>query len=51
MSVITENLAAVKNHIKELSLKAGRADDAVKLIAVSKTRTLQEVQQAISAGQ
>ena len=51
MSVITENLAAVKNHIKELSLKAGRADDAVKLIAVSKTRTLQEVQQAIAAGQ
>jgi pyridoxal phosphate enzyme (YggS family) len=51
MSVITENLVAVKNHIKELSLKAGRADDAVKLIAVSKTRTLQEVQQAIGFGQ
>lgn len=51
MSVITENLAAVKNHIKELSLKAGRSDNAVKLIAVSKTRTLQEVKQAIGAGQ
>ncbi len=51
MSVIAENLSAVKHHIKELSLKSGRADDAVKLIAVSKTRSLQEVQQIISAGQ
>lgn len=51
MSVIAENLSAVKHHIKELSLKSGRAGDAVKLIAVSKTRSLQEVQQIISAGQ
>ncbi len=51
MSVIAENLSAVQHKIKELSLKSGRADDAVKLIAVSKTRTLQEVQQIISAGQ
>jgi len=51
MSVIAENLSVVKRHIKELSLKSGRADDAVKLIAVSKTRSLQEVQQIISAGQ
>lgn len=51
MSVITENLATVKKHIEELSIKAGRSADAVKLIAVSKTRTLAEVQQAIAAGQ
>jgi pyridoxal phosphate enzyme (YggS family) len=51
MSVITQNLAVVKEHIKELSLKAGRPDDAVKLIAVSKTRSLEEVQHAVDAGQ
>ena len=51
MSVITENLAVVKNHIKELSLKAGRPDNVVKLIAVSKTRTRHEVQQVADAGQ
>lgn len=51
MSVISRNLSAVKNHIEELSLKAGRPGNAVKLIAVSKTRTLEEVQQAIDAGQ
>ena len=51
MSVIANNLAAVKNHIEELSIKTGRPGDAVKLIAVSKTRTLEEVQQAIDAGQ
>lgn len=51
MSVITRNLAVVKNHIEELSKEAGRSGDAVKLIAVSKTRTLEEVQQTIDAGQ
>ena len=51
MSVITRNLAAVKNHIEELSKEAGRSVDAVKLIAVSKTRALEEVQQAVDAGQ
>lgn len=51
MSVITENLNAVKKHIQQLSVKAGRPADAVTLIAVSKTRTLADVQQAISAGQ
>jgi hypothetical protein len=51
MSVISSNLSAIKSHIEELSLKAGRSGDAVRLIAVSKTRTLEEVQQAIDAGQ
>ncbi len=51
MSVITENLSVVKHRIKELSLMSGRADDAVKLIAVSKTRSIQEVQQTIGGGQ
>jgi uncharacterized pyridoxal phosphate-containing UPF0001 family protein len=51
MSVITRNLVAVKNHIEELSKAAGRPGGAVKLIAVSKTRTLEEVRQAAEAGQ
>lgn len=51
MPVIAENLAAVKNHIRQLCVKAGRAEDAARLVAVSKTRTLDEVRQAVAAGQ
>lgn len=51
MSVITQNLAAIKNHIEELSLKAGHSGDVVRLIAVSKTRKPEEVRQAVDAGQ
>jgi len=51
MSVITENLAAIKEHVEELSVVSGRSAESVKLIAVSKTRSYQEVRQAIDAGQ
>lgn len=51
MPVIADNLVTVKNHIRELCAKAGRPQDAAQLIAVSKTRTLEEVKQAVAAGQ
>ena len=50
MSQIADNLKSTHDRIRQLSLAAGRADD-VCLIAVSKTRTLVEVEQAIAAGQ
>lgn len=51
MSHIADNLISTRDRIRQLSLSAGRAADEVCLIAVSKTRTLNEVEQAIAAGQ
>ena len=51
MNVIAENLDVIRRRIKQLCIDAGRASDAVQLIAVSKTRALAEVTQAIRAGQ
>ena len=51
MSHIADNLKSTRDRIRQLSLSAGRAADEVCLIAVSKTRTLNEVEQAIAAGQ
>ena len=51
MSHVADNLKATRERIQQLSLDAGRAADDVCLIAVSKTRSLNEVEQAIAAGQ
>ena len=51
MSNIRENLAAVKHHIKEVAVRSGRIADEITLVAVSKTRSLDEVRLAIEAGQ
>ena len=51
MSHIADNLKSTRDRIRQLSLSADRAADEVCLIAVSKTRTLNEVEQAIAAGQ
>ena len=51
MSHVADNLKSTRERIQQLSLDAGRAADAVCLIAVSKTRSLAEVEQAIAAGQ
>lgn len=51
MSAIVENLSVVKKHLEELSVQAGRPRNAVQLIAVSKTRSLEEVKLAANAGQ
>ncbi|MDH3342493.1 MAG: YggS family pyridoxal phosphate-dependent enzyme [Gammaproteobacteria bacterium] len=51
MSYVADKLKLTRAQIQQLSLDAGRAADDVCLIAVSKTRTLNEVEQAIAAGQ
>ncbi len=48
---IRDNLAAVQRHINEAAARSGRVPDEIKLIAVSKTRSLDEVKLAIDAGQ
>jgi len=48
---IAANLAAVRQRIHDIALRAGRSCGGIELIAVSKTRTLGEVLQAVSAGQ
>jgi pyridoxal phosphate enzyme (YggS family) len=48
---ISSNLAAVKRHIDEVAVRSGRTPDDIKLVAVSKTRSLEEVKRAIDAGQ
>jgi pyridoxal phosphate enzyme (YggS family) len=48
---IRNNLAAVKRHIHDCAVRSGRVPDEITLVAVSKTRSLDEVRMAIDAGQ
>ena len=48
---IRNNLAAVKRHIHDCAVRSGRMPDEITLVAVSKTRSLDEVKMAIDAGQ
>ena len=48
---IKENLAEIKDKISRAEAKAGRTPCSVKLMAVSKFHTLEEVQEAINCGQ
>ncbi len=48
---VADNLKSTRERIRQLSIDAGRSADEVCLIAVSKTRSLSEVEQAIAAGQ
>jgi len=48
---IEDNLQHVRDDISAIAERHGRDASAVKLIAVSKTRSLEEVRHAISAGQ
>jgi len=50
-SEIVENLKKVHNRIKKACLKAGRDPSEVLLIAVSKTKSIHEIQTAVQAGQ
>ena len=51
MSAVADNIKAVKKRIQQLCMDVGRASEEVQLIAVSKTRSLAEVEQALAAGQ
>jgi len=50
-SNISNKLAEIKRHIQQIAVRSGRSPDDVTLVAVSKTRSLDEVKQAIDAGQ
>ncbi len=50
-SKINENLLSVQKNIRDAEKKAGRKEGAVKLMAVSKFHPLEDVLQAIDAGQ
>ena len=47
---VADNIQLIKRNIEGAAKNAGRSVDEVKLIAVSKTRNVTEVQQAIDAG-
>ena len=47
---IEENIKRIKNNIYEAAIKAGRNPDEITLMAVTKTRTCEEVNKAISCG-
>lgn len=48
---VTEALQQVQHSVQELAHKHGRDPDAITLLAVSKTKTIAQVQEAIDAGQ
>ncbi|MED5369435.1 MAG: YggS family pyridoxal phosphate-dependent enzyme [Myxococcota bacterium] len=48
---IAENLAQVKQQIREAALAAGRDPESVRLIAVSKTKPVSDLREALAAGQ
>ena len=50
MSRIAENLASVKERIKQACLRSGRDEDSVKLIAVTKTVGEDEIRELYSLG-
>lgn len=45
-----ENYISVKNRVAAAAIRSGRAPEAVTLIAVSKTRTVEEIMPAVEAG-
>ena len=47
---IRNNLASVRHQINDIAVRSGREPDEITLIAVSKTRSLDEVKRAIDAG-
>ncbi|PCM43138.1 YggS family pyridoxal phosphate-dependent enzyme [Marinobacter sp. ANT_B65] len=51
MSSIADNLGSVTRRIQKATLQAGREPDSVSLLAVSKTRSPDELREAVAAGQ
>jgi hypothetical protein len=48
---IAENLEAVRNRIRNAALAAGRDPASVRLVAISKTKPVEDLQEAFAAGQ
>lgn len=51
MSSIADNLGSVTRRIQKATLQAGREPGSVSLLAVSKTRSADELREAVAAGQ
>ena len=51
MSEVAENLKSILNKIREIEKKSGRAENSVKLLAVSKFHPAESVIEAVEAGQ
>ncbi|WP_413112964.1 YggS family pyridoxal phosphate-dependent enzyme [Thaumasiovibrio sp. DFM-14] len=51
MVSIKQNIAQITQQIQQTSQKCGRAPDSVQLLAVSKTKPISAIQEAIEAGQ
>ncbi|MGO1693005.1 MAG: YggS family pyridoxal phosphate-dependent enzyme [Marinobacter sp.] len=51
MSSIADNLGSVTRLIQKATLQAGRKPSSVNLLAVSKTRSAEELREAVAAGQ
>jgi pyridoxal phosphate enzyme (YggS family) len=51
MSSIADNLGSVTRRIQKATLHAGREPGSVSLLAVSKTRSAEELREAVAAGQ
>ena len=50
MTCIVKNISSVKTRIEQSAISAGRNTDALQLLAVSKTRTSDEIKSAFSQG-
>ena len=50
METIKNNLEIIKEKIKKAALKANRNPEEIKLVAVTKTATIEQIKEAISAG-
>lgn len=48
--MLKENLSAVENRIREVCMRCGRSYDSVRLIAVSKTKPVEMLQEVYDAG-
>ena len=51
VNLISKNLEDLRRHINQIADQTGRLAKEIRLVAVSKTRTLEEVKLAIEAGQ
>ena len=51
MNTVHDNLITIKNKINKIALDCGRDPKSIELIAVSKTKPVELISQAINAGQ
>jgi len=49
-NIIADNIKRVRDSIAEAALKSGRTGDDIKLVAVTKTKPVDDIRQAVAAG-